>query len=114
MASSPSLTIQSLNDAMRKAIPEVAPNNRILLTRGVQALPPLAQIGLLIDIREFDDFTEDNDPHGEHDFGAIEQSGIRYFWKIDYYDLQMRMHSPDAADPAITCRVMTVMRADEY
>jgi hypothetical protein len=28
---------------------------------------------------------EDNDPHGEHDFGAFEHEGQRIFWKIDYY-----------------------------
>jgi Protein of unknown function (DUF3768) len=33
----------------------------------------------------FDSFTEDNEPHGEHDFGAFEHEGQRVFWKIDYY-----------------------------
>ena len=49
----------------------------------------------------FDDFSERNDPFGEHDFGAIEYEGNTVFWKIDYYDLDLMNHSPDPSDP--TC-----------
>jgi hypothetical protein len=27
--------------------------------------------------------TDDNDPHGEHDFGAFDHAGERIFWKIN-------------------------------
>ena len=54
------------------------------------------------------------DSAGEHDFGAVDESGVRCFWKIDYYDREMTMHSDDAADPAVTTRVLTVMLAEEY
>ncbi len=46
-------------------------------------------------------------------FGAIE-IGNRTFFKIDYYDRSLTFHSADAADPAVTTRVLTVMRADEH
>ena len=105
--------IANLNDAMRQALPEVDPRNRVLLTQGVQSLPALTQIGLAIMVRDFSAFTADNDPHGEHDFGSLELHGSRYFWKIDYYDDTLNHHSPDAADPAVTRRVLTIMRADE-
>jgi hypothetical protein len=62
----------------------------------------------------FEAFTPGDDPHGEHDFGAIKHAGVRYFWKIDYYDLAKQFGSPDAADPTVTTRVLTIMRADEY
>ena len=65
-------------------------------------------------VRKFNTFTEDNDPHHEHDFGAFTHNGKKYFWKIDLYDLDCRMHSPDASDPEVTCRVLTVMFAQEY
>jgi hypothetical protein len=45
-------------------------------------------------------------PTAKHDFGAIDEGGERYFWKIDSYDR--------ATDPAATTRVLTIMRADEY
>ena len=47
----------------------------------------------------FDDFTPDNDPHGEHDFGALKWQGVKLFWKIDYYDRDLRYGSPDPTDP---------------
>ena len=65
-------------------------------------------------MRTFDDFSEDNDPWGEHDFGSFEHNGRTINWKIDYYDLALRFHSPDAADPAVTRRVLTIMLAEEY
>ena len=43
-----------------------------------------------------------------------EADGIRCYWRVDYYDLDLRFLSPDTADPAVTRRVLTEMRADEY
>lgn len=65
-------------------------------------------------VRQFDSFTEDNDPYGEHDFGKIDWKGMVVFWKIDYYDLDLEMHSPDPSDSTVTARVLTVMLDDEY
>ncbi len=62
----------------------------------------------------FDSFTEDNDPHGEHDFGAFEHAGQRIFWKIDYYAPDMEHGSENPADPQQTVRVLTIMLAREY
>jgi hypothetical protein len=55
-----------------------------------------------------------NPNHGEHDFGAVDEAGVRYFWKIEYYDRATEFGSPDPADPAVSTRVLTIMRADEY
>jgi hypothetical protein len=65
-------------------------------------------------VRAFNDFTSANDPYGEHDFGAVEVRGERFFFKIDYYNLTLNSGSEDAADPTKTRRVMTIMRAGEY
>ncbi|GJE78441.1 DUF3768 domain-containing protein [Methylorubrum suomiense] len=102
--------IRRLNDALRSQLT----GGRLMLTPGVSQLAPLDRLAVLNLMREFSAFTPDNDPHGEHDFGSVEHKGTRYFWKIDYYDLQLAMHSPDAANPAVTVRVLTLMRADEY
>ncbi len=64
--------------------------------------------------RVFSNFNKDNDPNGEHDFGAFDVDGITYFWKIDYYDVEYQYLSLDPSDETITNRVLTVMLAEEY
>ena len=69
-----------------------------------------------------------NDPYGERDFGAIYQASDgkwttarpesgereRVFWKLDYYDPDLKYGSEDPANPAVTRRVLTIMLAEEY
>ena len=102
--------IRELNDEFRRTFVGGA----VIITAGVEAMPDEQRRSLLAKVRAFDVFTEDNDPHGEHDFGAVDESGVRCFWNIDYYDRDMTMHSDDASDPTITTRVLTVMLAEEY
>ena len=102
--------IRDLNDEFRRTFVGGA----VMITAGVEAMPADQRKSLLAKVRAFDVFTENNDPHGEHDFGAIDEDGVRYFWKVDCYDRATDMGSPDPADPAVTTRVLTIMRADEY
>jgi hypothetical protein len=93
-----------VNDKFRKS------GFGVTLTNGVQSVTDLQ--GLLEAIREYDDFTEDNDPYGEHDFGSLVWHSEKVFWKIDYYNESMTTWE----DPlSVQCRrVLTVMLADEY
>ena len=84
------------------------------MTPGVAALGSEAVHRLVQTIATFDDFCTANDPHGEHDFGVFDFDGTAVMFKIDYYDKSLSFHSPDPADPAVTERVITIMRADEY
>ncbi len=102
--------IRTLNDAFRRTFV----GGMVMVTAGVEALPGEQRRSLLAKVRAFEAFGEDNDPHGEHVFGAVDEAGVRYFWKIDYYDRATECGSPDPADPAVTTRVLTIMRADEY
>jgi hypothetical protein len=102
--------IRELNDDFRRTFV----GGLVLITAGLEAMPAEQRRALLAKVRAFNVFTEDNDPHGEHDFGAVDHGGVRCFWKIDYYDRATEFGSPDPADPAVTTRVLTVMRADEY
>ena len=85
-----------------------------MVTAGVHALGFVRVLGLIEEVKTYGQFTADNDPHGEHDFGAFEDGGERFFWKIDYYDLSLTVGSPNPADPAVTCRILTLMLASEY
>jgi hypothetical protein len=65
-------------------------------------------------VRTYDAFNEGNDPFGEHDFGFFAHNGRTIFWKVDYHDRYMNYGSPDAADPELSRRVLTVLLADEW
>lgn len=95
-------TIRRKNDAFRRTFV----GGKVLLTQGVQYSPHLEE--LLRTVKEFDNFTQDNDPYQEHDFGKLVVQGTSYFWKIDYYDDQYQYFKEDGN------RVMTIMRTDEY
>ena len=99
-----SVEIAKINDEYRKNI------QGYMLSRGVSALPDLATI--ISTVRDFNEFSEDNDPYGEHDFGSFVCSGQKLFWKIDYYDSKLESW----ADPlSRECRrVLTILLADEY
>jgi Protein of unknown function (DUF3768) len=102
--------IRALNDAFRRSFA----GGTIVVTAGFESLPAKQRGLILGKIRTFDQFNEDNDPHCERDFGLIEDGDVRCIWKIDYYDQDMELMSPDPADPSVTTRVLTVMLAEEY
>lgn len=102
--------IRALNDELR----QLHRGGRILTTPGFQALDERTIRKIDRAIADFSAFDERNDPHGEHDFGSVTVAGETVFFKIDYYDLTLSGHSPDPSDPAVTCRVMTIMLAEEY
>lgn len=43
-------------------------------------------------------FTPENDPHQDHGFGIVTVKGVRLYWKIDLYDLDLTFGSPDPAN----------------
>lgn len=119
--------IRRLNDAAR-AVPGVT--SLASVTLGFQSLPEAARFAALAAIARFSKFDDNNDPYGEHDFGAIyrlvdgpwteerpdEETTIALtvFWKIDYYDPSMTFGSDAPWDEERTKRVLTIMLASEY
>lgn len=66
------------------------------------------------------EFTEENDPYGEHDFGAVIMPGtreyeeFRIFWKIDYYSdsgCECGAENPLAES---SYRLLTIMFPEDY
>ncbi len=106
--------IRALNDELRRALPLAKPGCLVMATSGVRSIADERLAALVAAVRDFKEFTPDNDPYGEHDFGTVEHDGVRYFWKIDAYDRSLTFASPDPANPAVTTRVLTIMRGDEY
>ena len=116
-----SKAVRELNDRFRQSVPDACDlPGRVIITAGIQALIDTdEELGkhlprLFEEVRSFDDFTGDNDPYGEHDFGAFDFEGTRVFWKVDYYAPDMMHGSENPADAEKTVRVLTIMLAEEY
>ena len=65
--------IRELNDAFRSTFA----GGNVVMTAGVDALPDMVKAEALKQAATFDDFTEDNDPHAEHDFGRRFKSEVQ-------------------------------------
>jgi hypothetical protein len=102
--------IRALNDELRQNLS----TGTALMTAGVAALGAEAVARIMKTIAVYDDFCHANDPYEEHDFGSFEVDGHKLFFKIDYFDCTLTVHSPDPSDPAVTERVITIMLAEEY
>lgn len=106
-------TIAELNDRLRTE----GEGGRIMITAGIKALGDIKVAKVLEAVRTFSDFTPDNDPHKEHDFGIVRVDGETIYFKFDYYAAgydELRYGSENPADPTATVRVMTVMLREEY
>lgn len=103
--------VRELNDAFRTTFR----GGRVSMSSGIASLPDDMRTEIFEKVQTFDQFTEDNDAYGEHDFGAVDIGGKhKVFWKIDYYDAAMVYGSEDPANPDVTTRVLTIFFADEY
>ena len=102
--------IRALNDALRRC----GRGGRIMITAGLEARGSEQIARVLAAVAAFDNFSEDNDPYGEHDCAILSVDNFQVLFKIDYFDRDLTFHSPDPSDPAVTERVMTVMFAEEY
>lgn len=102
--------LAALNDAFRRDFSR----GRLMLTQGVSSLADAELRQLLGEVQRFNQFAPDNDPYEEHDFGKVVVQAVSYFWKIDYFDRELRHCSPDPTNADDTTRVLTVMRSDEY
>ncbi len=119
--------IAQLNDQMRKGFEnhEAYDLGKFYYTQGVEykiasmrdsdpdnALTKYHQFRKTI--ADFDDFTEDNDPYGERDFGKVKTNIGDVYFKIDYFDTDYNMGAQDPSDPETCRRVMTIMLPEEY
>lgn len=102
--------IRELNDLLRVN----RMGGQLFVTHGICSLGQRVVPAMILAVIEFTDFGPDNDPYGEHDFGALEVLGHRICWKVDYWDAQMKYASPDRTDPCVTTRVLTIMLTSEY
>ena len=60
--------IATLNDTFRRSFI----NGEVLLSAGLAAMSSEDKANIASLVQNFDNFTPDNDPHGEHDFFSID------------------------------------------
>src|SRR5215210_6318670 len=96
--------IRRLNDRLRVH----GRGGIVHVTDGIAALSPSTINQIMAAVASFDSFNEENDPHGEHDCAILTVAGVQVLWKVDCFDRSRRFHSPDAADPKVTVRILTI------
>ncbi len=104
--------IARLNDEFRKL---GKGHGRLMITSGIQALGALKVQNIVEIMKKFDNFSSDNDPYEEHDFGNFQFDDQKIFWKFDYYaseDLQWGCEDP--SDPKKCYRILTIMLVCEW
>mgnify|MGYP003123593249 FL=1 len=112
--------IALLNDELRKKLItgelfKADSKDKAFITRGASVfVNSMNRMQFLNNVALYRNFTEDNNPYGERDFGNFMYQKEKIFWKIDYKDNSMMYHSPDASDPSQTIRVLTIMKASEW
>lgn len=87
--------VRDLNDAFRTTFR----GGRVCMSSRITSLPDDISTEIIEKVRTFSDFNEDNDPYGEHDFGAVNVARQRVFWKIDYYDAAMGVRLGRSGEP---------------
>ena len=102
--------IRALNDQLRMTFT----GGLILITASLAKTDEERKARVLRAAREFDKFDADNDPYHEHDVGFFEVDSERYFFRVDYYDRNVEYYSSDPADPACTCRILTIGHHSDY
>ena len=112
-------TIAEHNDRFRTTwAADFTISGQIVMTQAVAALCPAWMVRMMQAIQHFDDFTEDNDPYGDHSFGAVEITigdDTKTIWfKIDLYDLNLEYGAEDPTDLDQTKRVMTILFPSDY
>jgi hypothetical protein len=102
--------IAALNDRFRQTYW----GGKVMTTSGVNELSDDTRAAVFAAVMHYDNFTEDNDPYGEHDFGKVVVEGQDFFWKIDLHEeLPVKRFNDNSSEPVFT-RVLTIMLASEY
>ena len=107
--------VARLNDAFRASLGGAGgPPGRVVVNRAVAASGDGFVARALEAVRAFQAFDPDNDPNGEHDFGAVCVDGVTLWFKIDVYDADYEYGAENPADPVASRRVLTNLLPDDY
>ena len=110
--------IAAQNDAFRRAIgPDAAPcglRGRVALTRTLLARDDGFVRAVLRAVAADETFTENNDPDGDHGFGAVGVEGVTVWWKLDLHDRVLRLAGERPDDPEATAHALTILLPEDW
>lgn len=111
--------IAQYNDAFRADLGnsnkmDIKIPGKYMMSHGISTLNKVDRFEIMLKVKKFDDFNEDNNPHGEHDMGKFQHNSQDVLWKIDYYDANYEHGSEDPVDLSKTRRILTAMLSYEY
>lgn len=86
----------------------------VFISAGVAAQAVPVKDAIVHAVRHFDAFNPDNDPHGEHDYGALTVQHLRIVWEITYHQRDLSNSDSDPANTETINRVLAIMLAEEY
>lgn len=107
--------IAAQNDRFRTTLgtsPDVP--GQLVVTQGVMGKGAGFLAAASAAVQAFTTFTEEDDPHGEHDFGSVTVEGVAVWWKIDLYDPAYGYGSERRDDLTATRRVLTLLLPEDY
>ena len=81
MAKLDAAKIKKLNDHARQSFTGC----RVVITRSIAELDDALRDAIISQVKTYDQFTPQNDPYCEHDFGSFHLDEHHVFWKWDYY-----------------------------
>lgn len=110
--------IQRLNDFLRSSVGvgarvAIGLGGRVDITSSINSLPVIDKTAIFEKVRQYNDFSKENDPLGEHACGTFQHEGQEIVWQIAYYDPTLTEYSEDPADSEKTVRVLTIMLAGD-
>lgn len=109
--------IAEANDAFRAAIPfqgHQTYEGQVVFSGGVEEKGMLFVVLATRAVAEFTDFTELNDPSGDHSFGVVHVNETEVFWAISLYNKTYDAAADDPLDDDDTRRVLTIYLPHEH
>ncbi|WP_160175202.1 DUF3768 domain-containing protein [Ruegeria halocynthiae] len=109
----PCETLALQNDAFRNRQP-AGGQGQWVCTTAVDNEGPAFVAACIAAVQTYDDFKEENDPHGTRDMGFMTVMGREVWFKIDLYNPSYDAGSSEPENLDVTRRVLTVLFPSDY
>ena len=106
IANSHSIAVR--NDYLRSFLPMMPNPHKLILSAHVSQLTRGEMFEIISLVKRFTNFTNENDPYKERDFGRVVFCDEVFLWKFDYFDESFTSFQENGI------RALTIMHESEY